>query len=177
MAPGKRGAGTGFTLLELAIVVAVVAVLASVALERLLRYAELAEKSAMEQTIAAMKSALSLRFAAYYLKGRSEAIRSLPEENPMDWLAERPPNYLGALWNPPYADLERPSWYYDRAVKQLVYLPLRTRHLAQAADGETRIRYRVIVDWGASVQAGSLTQLERLGIDPVVRYDWFESLP
>lgn len=168
--------GSGFTLLELAVVVAVVAVLITIALDRLLRYAELAERGAMEQSVGAMKSALGLRFAAFYVQGRMEAIRGLSEENPMDWLAERPPAYLGALWDPPLESLERPGWYFDRARGQLVYLPRRTRYLVAGPDGEHKIAFRVVVEFRPAADSGGAASLERLGIDPVQPINWFEDL-
>ncbi len=171
-APGTRS--RGFTLLELAIVVAVVAVLITVALDRLLRYAELAERAAMEQSISAMKSALGLRFAALYLRGSVRAIQALPQENPMDWLAERPPGYLGELWKPPLAALERPSWYFDRARKELVYVPLRTRYLVPGKENDPRISYRVIVEFGPGPDSGTAAELRRLGIEPSEPYNWFQ---
>ena len=164
----------GFTLLELAIVVAIVAVLITVALDRLLRYAELAERAAMEQSISAMKSALGLRFAGLYLRGQVKTIQALSEENPMDWLAERPPGYLGELWQPPLATLERPSWYFDRANKQLVYVPLRTRYLLPPKQNDPRISYRVIVDFGPGPGSGGAAELRRLGIEPAEPYNWFQ---
>ncbi len=168
--------GPGFTLIELVVVIVAVALLASIAAERMLRYAEQAEKSAMEQTIGAMKSALSLRFAALFLAGRKDGISGLGSENPMDWLAERPPGYQGALHKPDPRALERPGWYYDPASKELVYLPLRTRHLAGRAAMEDRIRFRIVVQLSPDEKAGGYPRLDRLGIDPVHPYDWFQTL-
>jgi prepilin-type N-terminal cleavage/methylation domain-containing protein len=167
----------GFTLIELVVVVVAVALLASVAAERMLRYAEQAEKSAMEQTIGAMKSAMSLRFAALFLAGRQDSIGGLGTENPMDWLAERPPGYQGARNQPDLSALERPGWYFDSGSREVVYLPLRTRHLAGRAATEERIRFRVVVKVTPDDKAGGLPRLDRLGIDPVHPYDWFQSLP
>ena len=173
----RRTAQRGFTLLELAVVVCVVAVLVTLALERLLRYAEVAERSAMEQSVAAMRSALSLRFAALYLKERPEALGRLAEENPMDWLAERPPGYVGALRDPPLGELERPAWYFDTGRKQIVYVPLRTRYLQPGPDGDPRIPFRVVVEFRATPELGGLLQLHRLGIDPARPFHWDPMLP
>jgi general secretion pathway protein G len=158
-------------------VVVVVVLLITVALDRLLRYAEYAERAAMEQSISAMKSALGLRFAALYLRGRNDALQALPGENPMEWLAERPPGYVGELWDPPLEKLERPSWYYDRARGELVYVPLRTRYLVAAGKNDARIRFKVLVDFGPGKGTQGLPELRRLGIDPAEPYNWFQDLP
>jgi hypothetical protein len=162
------------TLLELAIVVSIVAILVSVGLERLLRYTELAERAAMEQSVSAMRSALGLRFAALYLAGSVDSIRALPEENPMGWLAEQPAGYVGELWNPPLAALQRPSWYFDRAAKRVVYVPLRTRYLVRPGQGDPRISYRVIVDFSPGSGTRGASELRRLGIEPAQPYIWFQ---
>jgi len=171
-APAARS--RGFSLLELVIVVVVVVFLIAVALDKLLWYAERAERAAMEQSVSAMKSALGLRFASLYLRGQVKTIQALSEENPMDWLAERPPGYLGELWQPALATLERPSWYFDRARKQLVYVPLRTRYLVTGKDNDPRISYRVIVDFGPGRDSGAAAELRRLGIEPSEPYNWFQ---
>lgn len=164
----------GFSLLELAVVVAVVALLITVALERMLRYVELAEKGHMEQTIGVVRSALGLRFAGLYVQGKTAEIQALAGENPMDWLAERPPGYVGVLWDPRLADVERGIWYFERSRHVLVYVPSRTRYLVVGPDGDPRIGFRAMVDFRAP--AGGSLQLERLGMEPVRPYNWFEDL-
>ncbi len=68
MPPVARGpAQTGFSLFELIVVVCIVAVVAGILLNRLHLYEEAAEKAAMQQTAAAIKSALQMRVAAYMI--------------------------------------------------------------------------------------------------------------
>jgi general secretion pathway protein G len=64
----------GFTLLELIIVVCLVAIFASVALDRLLRYQEIAEKTAMQATVGALRSAQALQVAARIMSGGLQAV-------------------------------------------------------------------------------------------------------
>src|SRR6185503_18530816 len=158
----------------LAVVVSIVAILVSVGLDRLLRYTELAERAAMEQSVSAMKSALGLRFAAMYLAGQQDSIKALPEENPMDWLAERPAGYVGELWNPSLSALQRPSWYFDRAARRLVYVPLRTRYLVRPGDEDPRISYRVIVEFSPGPGTRGALELRRLGMEASPPYIWFQ---
>src|SRR3954462_8880798 len=89
--------GTGFSLFELVVVICVIGIVASVALDRLLRYAEIAEKAAMESTIGALRSAEGLQAAARIMTGGLPAIAAMQEENPIDWLAAPPAGYIGAL--------------------------------------------------------------------------------
>ena len=61
-----------------ALYVAIVGVLAAVLLERLLTYAEAAEKAAMEVTISNLQGALYARLAYHALRGEAASIESLP---------------------------------------------------------------------------------------------------
>lgn len=164
--------GAGFTLLELIVVISVVALVASVAADRLLRYWEQAEKAAMEQTVGAMKSAMQLRIAAFVVNQRASEAKTLLEQNPIDWLAENPGNYAGALFAPEVAQVRPGSWYYDRRDGALVYQLNRTRYFVPGRDGEPRIRFRTAYRESADGVAGAREVME-LGIRPVEPYNWF----
>ena len=135
----------GFTLIELLVVISIVALLMGVALDRLLRYQELGERTAMEQNLAAMNVALTLRFAALVTAGRPDAIQAEVGANPIDLLARPPENYLGELFAPSGADLPRRSWYFDRQSGDLVYLPSRSRYLSQDGEVPAKLSFRVML--------------------------------
>lgn len=137
------GLRRGFTLVELAVIICLVAVFFGIALERLLRYQELGEQAAMEQNLAAINTALTMRFATLVIAGRGREIEKEAGANPIHLLSRPPQNYLGALYAPPPESLESRSWYYDRASGDLVYLPGRTRYLSEPADAEKGLRFRV----------------------------------
>src|SRR6266545_4550257 len=125
--PETLNSSRGFTLLELVVVVCIVAFLFGVALERLMRYRELAERTAVEQNLAAINMALTMRFAALVTAGRGEGIAKEVGHNPIELLARPPQDYLGELYAPAPETLPRPSWYFDRSTGHLVYAPSRTR--------------------------------------------------
>jgi general secretion pathway protein G len=135
----------GFTLIELTIVICVVAVTFGVALERLLRYQEMAERAALEQNLAAINTALTMKFAAYVAAGRPDAIRSEADKNPVELLVRPPQNYLGELYAPEAGTLERASWYFDRQSREFVYLPNRRRYLSVDGGPPEKLRFRVAV--------------------------------
>jgi general secretion pathway protein G len=132
----------GFTLIELTIVVCIVAVLFGVALDRMLRYQELGERAALEQNLAAINTALTMKFAAYVAGGRPQAIEGELGKNPVDLLVRPPENYLGELDAPELNKLPRPSWFFDRRSTELVYLPLRERQLSSASGRLDALRFR-----------------------------------
>lgn len=133
----------GFTLIELVVVVCIVALLFGIALDRLLRYQELGERTAMEQNVAAMNVALTMKFAALVAQGRGSAIEKEVGANPVELLARTPENYLGPLYAPDAETLPRRSWYFDRLSGDLVYVPGRTRYLTEPADAHQGLRFRV----------------------------------
>ena len=172
--PRLRRAGSGFTLIELIIVVCIVALCAVVLLDRLRFYQEAAEKVAMEQTVGALKSAVQLRVAALLLKGRERDIEALARANPVEWLMDPPAGYRGEFLAPEPA-LPRGSWYYDAARNELVYVPNLEAHLKPAPDGSKRLRFRVQIEFepvepDSKRERGVLTAAR---LTPVVPYAWF----
>lgn len=133
----------GFTLVELTVIICVVAVLFGIALDRLMRYQELGERAALEQNLAAINTALTMRFATLVIAGRAGEIEKEVGANPVHLLARPPEHYLGALYSPAPGSVASRSWYFDRASGDLVYVPGRTRYLTEPPDAENGLRFRV----------------------------------
>jgi len=138
----------GFTLIELLIVISIVAILFAVALGRLLKYQEMGERAAVEQNVAAMNTAVNMKFAAYVVRGRPAAIQNEVGKNPISLLARPPENYLGELYSPDIKSLPRSSWYFDRASRDLIYLPNRRRYLSTAEGPPDMLHFRVALIQG-----------------------------
>ncbi len=131
------------TRLEAALFVIVAAVLAAVLLGRLSRYAEEAEKAAMEATVLRVQSALHLRLALAALKGERIDVERWPRGNPFELAGATPGNYLGALLAPDLASLQPGNWLFDQGRGELVYLPKRTRGFSGGSDPVPAVRYRL----------------------------------
>jgi hypothetical protein len=133
--------------LQSALYLAIAGVLAAVLLERLLTYAEVAEKAAMEATLSQLSAALYARVAYLALRGEYEAIDALRDGNPFISGYVKFPNYLGEFDAVPAGDIAEGKWLYDRARRELVYVPNLRRYLqANAAghsDGALRFRLEV----------------------------------
>ena len=169
LSPRGHPAARGFTLTELIVVICIVALLGTVLIERLMRIAELAEKTAMEQNLAAINVALTLKFAALVTKQRGREIAREVGANPIELLARPPENYLGELARPDPASLSAPSWYFDRDAGELVYVPARSRFL----DAPSGLRFRVMLS-EPSPRAGQapLDEIPQPFIRPVAAYRW-----
>lgn len=134
----------GSKLFEFVIVVLLVGVLSMVVLEYMLRYIEVAEKGAMENTVLNLRSALRLRLAEVLVRGdAAEGVR-LSRENPMSWLQSKPQNYAGEFSYPEPDSIGLGKWYYDSNDRELVYLVDHGREFVPDEEGRKRVRLRVV---------------------------------
>jgi prepilin-type N-terminal cleavage/methylation domain-containing protein len=165
----------GFTLLELALAVAMIGVLAGVLLNRLHYYQELAEKAAMESTLRTIKTGLQVRLAELIVTNSQAEAPMLEAEDPVRWLDHKPPNYGGAYRTP----AEPGTWYFDAATRQLVYVVnIGSRLELDGERGAREIRFRVSLVMGP-IRAGTATVESVTGIRlaPVRPYHWLGAAP
>jgi len=114
-----RHRNAGFTLVEPAVALLVIAILAAVALHKLWAFQAEAERTALENTLGGLRSALGINVASYIAKDDLRGIQVLVGSNPMDLLSESPKNYRGALSGEPA--VEDGEWYFDRKRGELAY--------------------------------------------------------
>jgi hypothetical protein len=163
---------SGFSLLEFAVMAAIVGLLAAKLLRTETLYQEQAEKAAVEQMLGTLRSALHLQLAQLVANGNTAGIGSFVGQNPMDWLGEKPKNYVGVYYSPEAGKIESGNWYFDMGSKSLVYLVTYADHLQTAAgQGKTlRFRAKLITDTLGAVP-GNVTQ--GVVLEPVAAYRWF----
>jgi hypothetical protein len=132
--------------LQSALYVIIAGVLAAVLLERLLTYAEAAEKAAMEATVSRLHAGLYVRMAYLALRGEYDQIDELAVQSPFAATDARSTNYLGEFDGFP-GDVDGGKWLFDRTRHELVYVPKLSRFLESGSDGGSMssIRYRVEV--------------------------------
>ncbi|WP_293174985.1 prepilin-type N-terminal cleavage/methylation domain-containing protein [Oceanithermus sp.] len=175
--PRAPARGTGFSLLELVVVVALIAILWFVAIDRMLQLRIDAERVAMLQVLGGLRSALGLEVAERVVRRGLASVTELQGANPMDLLAERPHNYLGELDGPDPAQVPPGSWYFDTRTRTLVY---RVRYPEAfeggPAEGPPRARFRVEVVWRDRDGDGRLDpRVDAVGgvrLAPVEPYRW-----
>lgn len=166
----------GFSLFELILVATIVAILASVLLDRVLIYQEEAEKAAMEQTVGIIKSALNLKAAGLLARDQAAEMEKLTQENPMNWLADRPRNYLGEYFDPRPEDTAPGHWYFDSKTRQLVYVVQRGEHFIPGPDGRKWVRFRAKVVYneprGGAQPGPQSREIGGVRLDAVEKYSW-----
>lgn len=165
---------SGFTLLELAVVVSVVAVLAGTLLKRIVFYQEQAEKVAMETTVGILRSTLYLKFASLATKGEWNEIKQLANKNPIALLATPPPNYIGETFSPEKDYVVSGNWYFDHRDKNLVYLVHNTKNFRAITGKPNEIRFRVALVKGTQDPSGRADNvIEGVVLQQVSSYKWF----
>jgi len=172
----------GFTLIELAVVAVIVAILAGTLLKRALYYEEQAERVSVEQTLGILRSAMHLQMADRLLHANVRPMSQLAGANPMSWLAELPGNYAGEYAAPQAGAIARGNWYFDTRDRTLVYLPTYLDHLriAQEEQGALRFRLRLSTANTVNYAPGSPAynhaidnSFEGIVLEPVKPYRWF----
>jgi general secretion pathway protein G len=141
----KRLSATGgFTLLELVVVVCLVAILFTVAANRLWYLQIAAEQAAMDMVLGNLRSALGMEVAQSFARGNQAGLRALEGSNPMRLLAETPENYLGEIAGEP---ARRGSWRFRPADGVLVYRVKNEAYFRGAGGGlEARFRLRLVYE-------------------------------
>ena len=174
---GRTPAGgqAGFTLFELIVVICIVALIAGILFNRLRLYEEAAEKAAMQQTAAAIKSALQMRVASYMISGRDNEIENLRKENPVRWLQENPAGYAGEFYADAYARVRPGSWYFDLTRRELIYVINLGDNFKPGPDGRKWVRYRVRIGYEEVPERGAPPRkvLSAVSFALVQPYVWF----
>ena len=112
----------GASLLEFALSVVVVGILMTVLLHRIQHYQREAAEAAMRLTVANVRTALGIKVANGQLPHGTFNLTILAEENPFDWLKDKPANYAGEYFSPSDADIGAGNWCFDRTDKSMIYL-------------------------------------------------------
>jgi general secretion pathway protein G len=161
---------SGFSLFELVVSIALVAILVGVFLDRALYYRELAERAAMMQVAEDLRSSVNLRTAELALENRFGEIAALRSVNPMDLLAQKPQNYLGVLPSGRVQEVVTGHWYFDITSKEVVYFVDLGRNFVPDERGQRKVSWRVAVDPGAD---GTPDRPRWARLELVRPYQWF----
>jgi hypothetical protein len=153
--------------LQSVLYVVIAGILAAVLLERLLTYAEAAEKAAMEATLSRLHAGLYARVAFLALRGEYETIDALPRRSPFATAVMQATNYRGEFVGVP-AEIEGGNWLYDRLRNELVYVPNLRRHLVADPDDLHAVHLRFRLE----VQKTSKYAYSGVALRPVTAFRW-----
>lgn len=143
IAPSHQASQRGVSWVELIVSIVLLTIFLVVFLERALYYQEYAEMTAMEMTVANMRTGLRYKVADLIMNNRLSEIATLADENPVNWLASQPENYLGEYDALPPVDVAG-KWYFDRMQRELIYTVNNRRHFVPGSGGDYTLRYRAM---------------------------------
>ena len=175
---GTRDSQCGFTLLEFIIVICIISILMGAILKRVPPYQEQAEKAAMEQTVGALQTALTLRAGTLMARGKANTkeLNELASDNPMNWLQQKPRNYAGEFFDPTEKTVAPGDWVFDLKSHDLIYVLDRSDHFTPGNDGQKWIRFHVRQDYepAPGSSAGAKKELTAVVFEATERYRWFD---
>lgn len=167
----------GFTLIELIIVISIVAVLAGLFLSRIPYYQEQAEKATMEQVAGALQSALVLRYGALMVRGATneKELSALTNDNPMNWLQQKPRNYAGEYFDPTPKAVAPGNWLFDLKSRDLIYVVDHGEYFAPDKDGKKWIRFHVKLAYDSILgRPESGKEVTATLFEPTEPYHWLD---
>jgi general secretion pathway protein G len=166
----------GFTLLELVIVIAIIVTLMALFMNRMMFYKEQAEKTAMEQVVGAIQSALIMQYGQIVTRGKPSDVAALAQDNPMNFLQKQPRNYSGQFYDPTPRAIAPGNWMFDLKSRDLIYVVGESNYFKPGKDGRKWIRFHVVLSYTTS-RVPSLqnkpADLTGLLFEPVEPYSWF----
>ncbi len=133
---------SGFTILELIVVIIVISILGLFAIDRIFSLRIAAERASVKQLVGTIKSALGLEVARLALKGNMPAVAKLNKSNPILLLSQVPNNYLGEKESGKNIN-QTGVWYFNKKQQALVYNVPYHENFETRLKGVPRIRYRV----------------------------------
>ncbi len=117
----NRRATSGFSLLELVVVIALIGTLISVAATRLLPYIDEAERVAVLRVEGQLRSSINMEAAKRIVRGQSASLTDLDGSNPVKFLLEPPKNYVGERLQQEIGQVPSRRWYFEQDRQRLVY--------------------------------------------------------
>lgn len=140
-------AQSGFSLLELIIVVSIIGVLMVAFTDRVWYYQEMAEKTAMQENLDAIQTALTMQYGKQYVHSNPDGINRLFTENPIKWLQKPPRNYAGEFFDPKPNSVPPGSWMFDLKSHELIYVVDRADHFVPGKDGGKWVHFHVTLQY------------------------------
>ena len=152
-----------FTLIEFAVVAAILGVLGGVLLSRIVFYQEQAELAAVQRTLATLRSALTFKVAHLNMSNRRAELPSLAGDNPMNWLAEPPANYLGEFSDLKSREIPNGNWFFDKFEEKLIYSLNNGKKIESRQPHLLKFKVKLLANGSSSETGAETVVLDQVG--------------
>lgn len=166
----------GFTLIELIVVIIIIVVVMGLMLNRFTYYQEQAEKAAMETVVGTLQSALTMQYGQMLTRGKTSDLPALAQDNPMNWLQQKPRNYSGEFYDPTPLAVDSGNWVFDLKSRELVYVLRNSNYFKPGRDGLKWVRFHVATNYEAPPLPSlrdAPPEFTGAQFRPVEPYTWF----
>lgn len=161
---------SGFTLLELAVVVVIIGTLFLFSYQKYLDLLIDVEKASVEQTVGVLRSAVGMKVAKMVVDGKIGELKNYEGGNPIYLLAEVPINYEGEITDPQTLGERTGIWFFDKTAKLLIYRVKNRTEFFSEVEGLYQARFKLSVIY----DDGKKKSLAGLSLRSVEKYSWFE---
>ena len=138
-----RKVSHGFSQFELVVVVILISILGSVALNRMWGWRSEVERSLIKAVSGNLRSALGLETANLALQKKLNQLPKLAGSNPFSLLAQKPDTYLGELSDTNPGTKQTGIWYYSKEQRALIYTIKYTESFKTSLKGQPRVRLKI----------------------------------
>jgi prepilin-type N-terminal cleavage/methylation domain-containing protein len=162
----------GFSLFEIVLVVLLIGVFMSIAIDRMLQLQFVAERASVQQLLGTLESVVNLQAADLVVHKGLSSMRTLENCNPMLYLQEPPQNYLGLKDDRDAGQLKKGTWYFDPNENILVYIVENTGYFETNLSGTPRIRFQVSLIYRGNIDTGRADEIRGVTIKSLDDYHW-----
>lgn len=140
--------------------------------QRITYMQEYAEKTAMEMTVANMRTGLRYKMAELMIQHRLAEMPNLLGENPINWLAKPPDNYAGEFVNPELGVIRPGDWYFDKGQRKLFFRLNHSRYFE--GDGRSpTIGFHAVGVFQKKMQGGvEVASIESIRLEAISPIHW-----
>jgi len=165
---------SGFSMLELVVVIIIISVLLAIGISKLMKLQVQAERSAMENVIGTLQSAIALTISEHIAKDQIPQLRKYIGSNPMALLATQPINYKGSFPEKP-KELESASWWYNTTNRALYYQVSNREYFSTQGNEKGVTKFKILPvfdDINSNGRFDRRDVLKGLRLSPMAEYRW-----